>query len=328
VTACDVAENCTGSSGACPADAVAPSATTCRPANGVCDVAEQCNGTTTVCPANGFAANTQLCRPANGVCDVDDFCSGASANCPANGFANNTVECRAAAGVCDAAEKCSGSSASCPADGFLSPAVECRPSAGTCDVPEQCTGSSIDCSSDTGQPDGDSDGICDLEDDCPEQSDPTQDDSDGDGLGNACDPCTNGTAVHAVKSKITLQNLSLPLGDDRFTFRGTMTVPSGAIDPSTDGFRVIITDGGGQTVVDATVPPGLYNETSASGWKVNSPHTAFVYKNKGGIIPSLAGVQQGRREAQPEGPRPGEVQRRGRQAARTRSPRVCRSRVR
>ena len=31
---------------------------------------------------------------------------------------------------------------------------------------------------------------------------------------------------------------------------------------------------------------------SASGWKVNSPKTTFVYKNKGGTIPSLAGVDK------------------------------------
>jgi hypothetical protein len=292
VSLCDVAENCTGSSNACPADVVAPSTTVCRPANGVCDVAEQCNGTTTICPANAFAPNTQLCRPANGVCDVDDFCSGTSANCPADGFANTTVLCRAAAGVCDAVEKCSGSSPNCPADGFLSPAVECRPSAGACDVPEQCSGSSIDCPADTGQPDGDGDGICDLEDDCPEQSDASQADTDNDGLGDACDPCTNGTAVHAVKSKITLQNLALPLGDDRFRFQGEMTVPSGSIDPSTAGLRVMITDAGGQTIVDATIPPGLYSDATLSGWKVNGPHTAFVYKNKGGTITSLQGVNK------------------------------------
>ncbi len=292
VSACDVAENCDGSSGTCPANAVAPSTTVCRPANGVCDVAEQCDGTTTTCPANGFAPNTQECRPANGVCDVADTCTGVSPNCPADGFATSAVQCRASAGVCDAAENCGGTSASCPSDGFASAAVECRPSAGTCDVPEQCPGTSFACPPDTGQPDGDSDGICDLEDICPGQSDPSQDDGDGDGLGDACDPCTNGSAVLAVKSKLTLQKLALPLGDDRFKFQGTMTVPSGAINPSTDGLRVIITDAGGQTIVDATVPPGAYNDTTASGWKANGPETAFVYKNQGGTIPSLAGVSK------------------------------------
>jgi hypothetical protein len=292
VSLCDVAEQCTGSSLTCPADVAAASSIVCRPANGICDVAENCDGTTTTCPANGFAPNTTPCRPANGVCDVAENCSGTAATCPADGFATSAVTCRVAAGVCDAAETCSGTAAGCPADAFRSPAVECRPTAGTCDVPEQCSGSGIDCPADTGQPDADNDGVCDLEDHCPTVADPGQEDADGDGLGNACDPCTNGNAVHAVKSKLTLQKLALPLGDDRFKFSGTMTVPSGTIDPAVDGFRVIIVDNGGQTIVDATVPPGDYNSALAAGWKVNGPRTAFVYKNKGGTIPSLAGVNK------------------------------------
>ncbi len=159
-------------------------------------------------------------------------------------------------------------------------------------MPEHCTGSAVDCPADTGQPDADGDGICDLQDICPQQPDPGQEDADGDGLGDACDPCTNGQNIHAVKSKLTLQNLSLPLGDDRFKFSGTMTLPSGAIDPSTAGFRVMITDANGQTIVDATVPPGLWSSATSSGWKVNGPHTTFLYKNKGGTIVSLAGVNK------------------------------------
>ena len=42
-------------------------------------------------------------------------------------------------------------------------------------------------------------------------------DGNGDGIGDACDPCTNGDAVRAVKSKITLPNLYAPLGDVRST---------------------------------------------------------------------------------------------------------------
>ena len=292
VSACDVAETCPGDSMTCPPDAVASTSVVCRPASGVCDVAENCDGTTTTCPANGFAPNTTTCRPANGVCDVEEKCSGSSGACPSDGFATSAVTCRAAAGVCDAAETCGGSSASCPADGFLGASVECRPTAGACDVPEQCSGTSTECPADTGQPDGDGDGTCDLEDLCPSVEDPAQTDTDGDGLGDACDPCTNGDAVHAVKSKITLQNLSAPLGDDRFKFSGTMTVPSGAIDPAADGLRVLIVDNAGNTVVDATVPSGDWNSTLASGWKANSPRTTFVYKNKGGTITSLQGVNK------------------------------------
>ncbi|MCC6764619.1 MAG: metallophosphoesterase [Deltaproteobacteria bacterium] len=289
---CDAVENCTGSSGECPPDAVAPASMVCRPASGVCDVAELCDGITKTCPANGFAASATVCRPASGVCDVAESCTGGSAACPSDAFAAPAVECRAAAGVCDAAETCGGTSASCPADGYLSPAVECRPTADSCDVPEWCTGASTDCPADTGQPDGDDDGVCNMEDLCPEQSDPAQTDTDGDGLGDACDPCTNGSVVRVVKPKLTMQNMAPPLGDERFKFSGTMTVPSDAIDPSEDGLRIIITDTGGQTIVDATVPAGPWNDAMMSGWRTNAPKTAFVYKNRGGTILSLAGIDK------------------------------------
>ncbi|MCC6849768.1 MAG: metallophosphoesterase [Deltaproteobacteria bacterium] len=291
-SACDAAERCTGAAVACPADAVASSSTVCRPASGVCDVAEECDGATTTCPPNGFAASSTVCRPASGVCDLAERCTGSSAVCPGDGFAGNAVACRVAVGVCDAVETCSGTSASCPADGYLPPTVECRPAAGACDASEQCTGAGADCPGDTGQPDGDEDGVCDMEDLCPGEADPSQADTDGDGLGDACDPCTNGDAILAVKAKLTMQRLALPLGDDRFKLSGTMTMPSGAIDPSLDGLRVLIVDANGQTIVDATVPPGAYSAAAASGWRANGPRTTFAYKNKGGTIPSLAGIDK------------------------------------
>jgi hypothetical protein len=71
-----------------------------------------------------------------------------------------------------------------------------------------------------------------------------------------------------------------------------MTVPSGTIDPATNGLRILITAPNGQAVVDATVPPGVYNSTTNSGWKVNGSQTTFVYKNLGGTITSLQGVNK------------------------------------
>lgn len=40
-------------------------------------------------------------------------------------------------------------------------------------------------------PDGDFDGICDAEDNCPSMSNPTQADADSDGIGDVCDACPN-----------------------------------------------------------------------------------------------------------------------------------------
>lgn len=289
---CDAVETCSGSSPACPPNAAAPAGTPCRPAAGPCDLVETCDGSTVTCPGDAFVASTTVCRPASGVCDVDETCSGSAASCPSDGFAAAAVTCRPAVGVCDAAEQCGGSSATCPADAVLSPAVECRPSADACDVPEVCSGSSTTCPADTGRPDGDADGVCDVEDLCPTLPDPPQSDGDADEVGDACDPCTNSLPVIAEKPRLTLRNGPLAFGDDRFKLSGTLRLPSGAIDPVVDGLRVIITDSSRQTIVDATVPPGAFDTVQAAGWKVNAPRTTFVYQNKGGAIPGLDAVNK------------------------------------
>jgi hypothetical protein len=146
--ACDIAETCTGSSVACPADALAPAATVCRPSAGACDIAETCNGTSATCPADTFVPAATVCRPSTGVCDVAETCTGSSAACPVDAFVPPTTVCRPSTGVCDVAETCTGSSAVCPLDAFARPGTVCRPSAGACDVAETCSGSSVTCPAD------------------------------------------------------------------------------------------------------------------------------------------------------------------------------------
>lgn len=119
---------------------------TCRPVAGGCDIAEVCTGSSGACPADGFEPNGVLCRASVGVCDVDDFCTGTSAACTDTTVAPGT-ECRAAAGICDVAEACNGSPL-CPSDSFQSAATICRPSVGPCDLADTCTGSGASCPAD------------------------------------------------------------------------------------------------------------------------------------------------------------------------------------
>ncbi len=147
--ACDVAESCTGTSTACPADAMLPASTVCRAVAGPCDVAESCTGSSAACPADSFASSSTVCRASAGVCDVVESCTGSSAACPVNVFASSSTVCRASTGVCDLAESCTGSAAGCPDDTTYAPATTmCRAAAGVCDVAETCTGTSNACPAD------------------------------------------------------------------------------------------------------------------------------------------------------------------------------------
>lgn len=163
---CDLAETCNGSSAACPNDA--KSTAVCRAAVDVCDVAESCNGSANTCPTDTFQTSITVCRPAAGVCDTAENCTGSSASCPAD--AKKTSVCRAAAGICDVAESCDGVSNNCPADAMQPSTAVCRIAATTCDATENCTGSSAACPADSFQPSTAvcraSAGVCDVAEHC------------------------------------------------------------------------------------------------------------------------------------------------------------------
>ncbi len=276
---CDVAETCSGSSATCPADA--KSTAQCRAAVGACDVAEQCNGVTNTCPVDALVTAGVECRPSGGPCDPAETCTGSSIACPAD--ARSTAVCRPAVGPCDVAESCDGVGVGCPADQVAPPTVECRPAIDPCDVAEFCTGSSGACPADTGEADGDGDGFCDAEDDCPADFDPAQADTDGDTVGDACDPCTNGVAV--LNPKVTVTKQLTPGGDDRLTFKGDMTFPfpfNPVFYPVSVGARVVLMDAEDNVLVDALIPTGFYSTTALAGWTA-SGSGAWTYKNSIGI---------------------------------------------
>jgi hypothetical protein len=67
----------------CPADVFLSNATVCRAAvAGGCDVAENCTGSSAVCPADAVRAAGTSCRASAGVCDAAEVCTGASNACP------------------------------------------------------------------------------------------------------------------------------------------------------------------------------------------------------------------------------------------------------
>jgi hypothetical protein len=117
--------------------------TICRADSGQCDVAETCTGTSPACPADSFEPATAACVGGSqgGVCDAPDHCSGTSTAC-VDAYQPSTVECRPGTGQCDVAETCTGSSGACPADAFAPPGTACGDSSDTaCDNPDSCNGS-------------------------------------------------------------------------------------------------------------------------------------------------------------------------------------------
>ncbi|EQC30629.1 hypothetical protein SDRG_11684 [Saprolegnia diclina VS20] len=171
---CDLAETCSGTSSACPADGFAgvttqctgtcngglcddqdycdgkgkcvdkfkPSTEVCRTADGACDVAETCTGSSSSCPANKYATTSVPCtgKSNGGECDAQDYCDG-NGGC-ADKYQSSTFVCRAAKGECDVAETCSGTSGACPTNAFKSSSVPCTGTCNgnPCDAQDYCDG--------------------------------------------------------------------------------------------------------------------------------------------------------------------------------------------
>lgn len=86
-----------GANGSCQ---IASPGVVCRPdAGGGCDLAESCSGSSTACPADGFRPAGIVCRAASSPCDLAETCAGTTASCPANGYASAATLCRASSCV-------------------------------------------------------------------------------------------------------------------------------------------------------------------------------------------------------------------------------------
>jgi hypothetical protein len=127
--------------------------------------------------------------------------------------------------------------------------------------------------------DGDGDGVCDADDDCPDVANAGQADADGDGIGDACDPCT-GTPVAIAKAKLAIAKLATPAGDDTLAFKGALTLTGPSPDPLASGVHVLIDDAAG-VVLDATVPGG-------AGW--SAKNGTSKYRDDAGAIHGITKV--------------------------------------
>src|SRR5262249_19070134 len=128
--ACDGTDSCDGA-GNC-VDGFQPATTTCRAAAGQCDVAESCTGTSGACPADGIPPSATSCTRTASSGPGDRADRGGGAGHCKDGFKPSTTICRPAAGGCDVAESCTGSGGACPPD--VNPVCEGKiaPTATTC----------------------------------------------------------------------------------------------------------------------------------------------------------------------------------------------------
>src|SRR5205814_6998576 len=96
----DAPDHCTGTSNSC-VDVFRAASYTCRISAGQCDVAETCTGTSGACPVNVFASASTTCTGTSqgGACDDNmvDHRTGTSNAC-VDVFASARVPCHAAAG--------------------------------------------------------------------------------------------------------------------------------------------------------------------------------------------------------------------------------------
>ena len=270
-------DTCTGG-GAC-GHAAGNAGTICRASAGTCDLAETCSGTSAACPADQRVANGTVCRAAAGACDLAEACDGAVA-CPADSLAANGADCPDDGALCTT-DLCDGAGVCLHAPGNAG--AVCRAAAGPCDAAEVCTGAGADCPIDGGTVgDGDGDGVCDPSDNCPAIANPDQADGDTDATGDACDPCTNPASL--TEPLLQVRKLDTPAGDDRLTVRGAIGLPlpiAPALDPASRGLRLLITTSAG-SAVDITLPPGAYSSATQTGWKSNSAATKWSYRNPTG----------------------------------------------
>jgi hypothetical protein len=95
----------------------------------------------------------------------------------------------------------------------------------------------------------------------------------------AAQTCNNSTGSVVEKPRLFIGALNR--GVNTMSFSGTAQMPHlPQIDLTASGARFVVEDAQGDPVIDATIPPGLYDGVAKHGWRANG-RGGFFYKNNG-----------------------------------------------
>jgi len=108
-------------------------------------------------------------------------------------------------------------------------------------------------------PDGDADGICDVD-----------------------DPCTNVAGIGASNLRLRVRKILWDPGRQRVRVAAVVNVPTTpTIDPVAKGIRIVIADAEGDKI-DLVLPPGAPDPITGSGWYGTGSGTAWKYRDRQG----------------------------------------------
>jgi cysteine-rich repeat protein len=81
-----------------------------------------------------------------------------------------------------------------------------------------------------------------------------------------------------AKPKLTLGKILPPGGDDVLAFAGNLPSPATPPDPDLHGLTIVLTDANG-SVAAPTLPAGLYDKSTKTGWKVDKKRTKWTWSH-------------------------------------------------
>lgn len=122
-------------------------------------------------------------------------------------------------------------------------------------------------------------------------------DGDGDGLCDVDDPCTNVAAIGASNLRLRIRKLLWDPGRQRVRVAAVVDVPTTPpIDPVAKGLRIVIGDATGDTV-DLVLPPGAVDPGTGRGWYASGSGTAWRYRDRDGTANGIMKALVRRRSA-------------------------------